>query len=55
MAMNASEDDRKDYATIAGKFEAFFNVRRNIIFERARFNRRNELPGESVEQYTMAL
>ena len=54
-AMNASEADRKDYATIAGKFDAFFNVRRNIIFERARLNRRNQQPGESAEQYIMAL
>ena len=53
--MNASEDDRKDYAKIACKFEAFFNVRRNIIFERARFNRLNQLLGESAEQYIIAL
>ena len=54
-AMKTSKDDRKDYATIADKFDAFFNVRRNIIFERARFNRRNQQPGESAEQYIMAL
>ena len=54
-AMNAMEDDQKDYVTIAGKFNAFFNVRRNIIFERARFNRRNHQSGESAEQYIMAL
>ena len=38
-----------------GKFDAFFQVRRNMIFERARFNRRNQLPGETSEQYIMAL
>ena len=54
-AMNASEADQKDYATIAGKFDAFFNVRRNIIFERARFNQRNQQPRESAKQYIMAL
>ena len=52
---NATEDDRKDYDTVMGKFDAFFKVRRNVIFERARFNRRNQLLGESSEQYITAL
>ena len=52
---NATEDERKVYDTVMGKFDAFFQVRRNVIFERARFNRRNQLPGESSEQYIMAL
>ena len=51
----ATEDDRKDYAAIVGKFEAFFRVRRNVIFERARFNRRNQQYGETSEQYIVAL
>ena len=33
----------------------FDKVRRNIIFERAKFNRRNQREGESVEQYITAL
>ena len=37
------------------KFEEFFKVRRNVIFERARFNRRNQLSGESAEQYITTL
>ena len=37
------------------KFEDFFKVRRNVIFERARFNRRNQLEGESAEKYIMEL
>ena len=35
------------------KLDAYFRVRKNIIFERARINRRNQLDGESVEQYVM--
>ena len=38
---NATEDDRKDYAILIGKFDTFFKVQRNVIYERARFNRRN--------------
>ena len=48
---NASEEDRKKYETVMEKFDSFFKVRKNVIFERARFNRRNQLDGESAEQY----
>ena len=37
------------------KFEGFFKVRKNIIFERARFNRRNQLEGETAEKYITEL
>jgi len=52
---NATADDHKDYGTVMGKFDTFFQVRRNVIYERARFNCRNQLPGESSEQYIMVL
>lgn len=32
-------------------FDGFFNIRKNVIFEWAMFNRRNQLQGESAEQY----
>ena len=38
---NATAEDRKVYDTIIGKFDEFFKIRKNVIFERARFNRRN--------------
>ena len=37
------------------KFDNFFQLRRNVIFERARFNRLCQLPGESAEQYIVEL
>ncbi len=37
------------------KFDEFFKVRQNIIFERARFNQRNQLPGETAEKYIAEL
>ena len=52
---NITEDERKTYDTVVTKLEEFFNVRRNVIFERARFNRRNQKEGESIEQYLTAL
>ena len=52
---NATAADRADFDRVMGKFDAFFQVRRNVIFERARFNRRCQLQGETAEQYIMAL
>ena len=45
----------KEFDAVVDKFDAFFKVRKNVIFERARFNRRNQLQGESAEQYTVQL
>ena len=33
-------DDKKEYDKVIAKFDSFFKVRKNVIFERARFNRR---------------
>ena len=52
---NISADDRKKYDPVMSKFDEFFQVRRNIIFERAKFNRRNQQAGESAEKYITAL
>ena len=51
---NASADEKKVYDTVIGKFDGFFQIRRNVIFERARFNRRAQQEGETAEHYIMA-
>ena len=38
-SMNITEEQRKVYDTVIGKFDSFFKVTRNVIFERAHFNR----------------
>lgn len=48
-------DQQKEYATVTGKYETYFNVRRNTIFERARFNLRKQEEGESVDQFITSL
>ena len=48
-------DEREEYASVIAKLDGFFQVRRNIIFERARFNRRVQKEGESVEQFITSL
>ena len=52
---NISEGDRKTYSTVIAKFDAFFKVRKNIIFKRARFNGRSQREGKSAEHFITSL
>ena len=52
---NISEEHRKKYQKVLEKFDEFFAVRRNVIFERARFNKRTQQQGESAEDYITVL
>ena len=54
-SVNATENDRKDYTRVLVLFDDYFKVCRNVIFEHARFNHRTQLPGESAEEFIMAL
>lgn len=46
-----SEADCKKYSEVIGSFDALFQVRKNAIFECARFNWCRQEPEESVEQF----
>ena len=48
-----SDEEQKVYTTVTGKYVNYFNVRRNTIFERARFNLRKQEEGESVRVATV--
>ena len=50
-----SRADRSRYAVVIAKSDAFFQVWNNVIFERARFNQRNQEEGESAEQFITSL
>ena len=52
---NITTENRNNYARVVEKFDEFFAVRKNVIFERARFNRRNQLDGETAEKYITEL
>ena len=54
-ACNATDKAKKVYAEAVYTFEKFFGVRKNLIFERARFNSRDQMEGESAEQYLLVL
>ena len=55
MSTGISDTDRNKYQKVMVKFDEFLKVRRNIIFERASFNQRNQLKGESAETYITVL
>ena len=48
---NPSQEETRAYDAVMLKFDSFFKIRKNVIFERARFNCRKQLEGESAEQY----
>lgn len=48
---NISEDDRKKYQPVLNKFDDFFQVRRNIIFEDPASTEGKQLNRDSAEQY----
>ena len=52
---NLTEAAQKEYASVIQCLDRFFKVRQNVIYERARFNRRDQQPGETVERYITAL
>lgn len=52
---NISDDDRKQYDTVIEKFDRFFRVRKNVIIERAKFNKRAQLSDEPIEQFIASL
>eukprot|EP00731_Ephydatia_muelleri_P034495 Em0062g18a len=56
----ANEDDAKQERqgklwAFVKKLDDYFGVRRNVIFERARFNRRDQLEGETADEYIATL
>ena len=52
---NITSDDRKKYDSVVEKFYEYFQVRKNVIYERARFNKRDQLDGETAEEYITVL
>ena len=55
LSFGLSEGDSKKYDTVKEKFEGHFVIRRNTIYERAKFNHRKQLPEESVDDFITAL
>ena len=54
-SMNIKDDDRKKYKEVMAKFNDYFKVRKNIIYERAKFNTRDQKEGETADKYITVL
>lgn len=54
-ASNLSDADKKDYSKVKKMFADFFIGKRNVIYERAKFNTRIQKDGESVESFATDL
>ncbi len=51
LSFNLSAEDLKRYETVKNKFENHFIAKRNIIYERAKFNVRIQNENEPVEDF----
>ena len=50
-----SNEDKKVFDSVIARYDAHFKVRKNVIFERACFNRRQQEKGESIELFITSL
>ncbi|KAL1432308.1 hypothetical protein MTO96_013627 [Rhipicephalus appendiculatus] len=48
-------DDKEKFEAVLKEYEGYFVPRRNIIYERVKFNTRTQQDGESVEDFVTAL
>ena len=54
-SLGLSDNEKKVYETVKIKLESHFVKRRNVIFERCKFNQRKQEEGESVDSFITAL
>ena len=55
LQFSLSENDSKKYDVVITKFDNHFAPKRNVIDERAMFNKRDQLPDESAESFIRVL
>lgn len=53
--LGLSTDDAVNYKAVKEAFDKYFICKYNVIYERARFNRRSQEPGESAEAFISAV
>ncbi|KAJ8872719.1 hypothetical protein PR048_026333 [Dryococelus australis] len=54
-SFNLSDEESTSYEVVVKRFEAHFIPKRNVIYERAKFNLRSQLADESVDTFVTAL
>ncbi|KAJ8389952.1 hypothetical protein AAFF_G00112370 [Aldrovandia affinis] len=55
VSLHLSPEEASEYDTVKGKLDAHFVARRNVIFERAKFNQWQQEMGESADCFITAL
>ena len=55
LSFNLTEAEGKDFDTVKAKFNGYFIKKRNVIYERAKFNTRRQERDESVDTFVTAL
>ena len=50
-ALKLTTDERKSYKTVKEKLDNHFVIKRNVIYERAKFNMRMQRNGEPVDNF----
>lgn len=50
-SMRLTDEESTNYSKLTERFERYFIPRRNVIYERARFNLRSQMEHESVEEF----
>ena len=54
-SLHLTVDEASEYHTVKEKLDAHFVVRRNVIYERAMLNQRQQESGESADSFITAL
>ena len=54
-SLGLSDEEKKKYDKVKEKLESHFVKRRNVIYERAKFNQRRQEEGESTDSFITAL
>ena len=55
MSFGLTAEEAKQYNVVQGKFDAHYMAKKNVIFERAKFNLRSQQDGESVYNFVTDL
>jgi len=55
VSLHLSAEEASEYETVKGKLNTHFIARRNVIFERAKFNQRQQETGETADGFITAL
>ena len=54
-SLKLTQDELKKYGTVKAKLDSYFVIRRNVIFERSKFNKRVQLENETVDSFVTDL